>query len=427
MSASVQMPIPPQLHAEIVAAYRSGDLIQALERIERWLLIVPEAWDARLQAGVWSLSLGQAGRAEAHFRLAAAHPDESGQAQAWQGLGKALHDQGRLDAAEAVFRQARAVDPVPALADYHIGLCRLLRGDFQNGWPGYEQRLHVPAFRHRTLDRPRWQGEELSGGRLLILAEQGFGDVIQMVRFVPELVSRFSATQIVLETPQELWSLFQCLTPGVSLFPLGVKLEPGPKDRFVAVASLAGILKIDQERLPGRMPYLAASRKRVDDWNRFFGTHRPAVGVCWAGRASHPQDGSRSCFPEYFSALARIPGVHLFRMQKEMDRRWQPLPGTENLFVADLAPQMSDFAETAAMVAALDLVITVDTSLAHLAGALQRPVWLLLPHVPDWRWLLDGEHSPWYPSMRLFRQTRTGGWPELFERVAGAWQQAQSH
>ncbi len=361
----------------------------------------------RLARAIASLEQGDAEAAERGFRdVLAERPDE---ARALQGLGMALHDQCRLDEAEQVFRAAEAVDRVPALARYHVGLLHLLRGDMAAGWPGWEERLAVPSFGHPQVPLPRWRGEPAPGKRLLVLAEQGYGDCIQFARYLPWVVRR-SGARVTFGCPPPLVGLMRPFGDRHGFAAVTGKVSPGDFDLVASVCSLAGIEAAEADSAP----YLHAGAEATSTWRRRRPARQLCVGLCWEGRASHPQDGLRSLDPALLLPLAGLPGVVTVGMQRPPLRR----PAAQALLQMDWGPDIADFATAAAMLAALDVLVTVDTVLAHLAGALGVPALVLLPRVPDWRWRLTGETTGWYPSLRLLRQPSRGDWSSSIAAAA---------
>lgn len=376
---------------------RQRRLDDAVHLYDRMLAVAPGNPSLLLQQGSVLLLADDSARAERHFRaLTQTHP---GLEDAWQGLGKALYDQHRCEEAIQAFTQAAARAEAPARALYHRGLAHLLAGDFAAGWRDYEHRLTVPTFRHRVFDRPRWDGAALGGRRLLVILEQGYGDVFQFARFLPRL--RGLGGPVIVECPDELRDVLAPLMDGLTVVPPRGREAPDIAfDCYVSLLSLPRILRIGLADLEGSAPYLTATAPSPHGGLR--------VGVCWAGKPSHPQDTHRSMDPEFLAPLASVPGVMLVSLQKDTSHR-PALPGLCDFIAAPDIP-LTDFAATSRLMASLDLIVTVDTSVAHLAGALGRPVWLLLSRAGEWRWLKDRPDSPWYPSMRIFRQSRQGDW-----------------
>ncbi len=330
----------------------------------------------------------------------------------WQGLGKALYDVQRPDEAIKAFARAADLAKEPALARYHRGMARLLAGDFNAGWLDFESRLTVPTFQHRRFAQPRWNGAPLDGKRLLVISEQGYGDVFQFVRYLPLIDGR--GGKVVFECPQDIMDLLAPSLPGVEIVPMTSRdAPPAPFDCYVSLLSLPHLFGTTLESIPVRVPYLTAPAPvRPDPAD---GLH---VGVVWAGRATHPQDHQRSMHAEFLAPLATVNGAVLHSLQKDAGN-WPTLSGLTP-FLHPPAHKLERFSDTAAVLLGLDLLITVDTAVAHLAGALGRPVWLLLDYGNDWRWMLKREDTPWYPTMRLFRQKQPGDWPGVIAAVRAA-------
>jgi len=342
--------------------------------------------------------------------------------EAWVALGDA-HTSLRDDArALAAYRQARAIDPAFAVARYQLSLCLLGRGEYAEGWQQYEARFDpaIPgAVAAPPLPMPMWQGEDLRGGRLLVLTEQGYGDHIQFSRFVPTLASR--GVEIVLGASPEMRALCTTLA-GVHrvLTQVEEAWECGA-DRWTFIGSLPYRLGIGVDEVGMQAPYLTGDPRRVAQWRTRLAGYGagPKIGLVWAGRATHGNDWRRSIPLSRLAPLAVVPDAVFVSLQLG-ERGREAQGGVAEMRFIDAAPDLQDFADTAALLAALDLLISVDSAPAHLAGALGRPVWTLLPYMPDWRWRGDDEVSRWYPSMRLFRQQRAGDWEEVLQRVAGA-------
>ncbi len=406
---------PPS--AAIVSAHalardliRQRRLIEALRIYDRILCLDPDDPWVRLQYGVALLQGDDSARAERHFAaLTRSHPALE---EAWQGLGKALYDQPRAEEAALAFTHAAEIGDAPSRALYHRGLAHLLTGNFEAGWADYEHRLAVPDFRHRVFDRPRWDGADLTGKRLLVICEQGYGDVFQFVRFLPHL--RTLAGEVIFECPAELRDILAPVLSGLTLIPLRGREAPHVAfDCYVSLLSLPRLLGIGIADIPAPDSYLVGAERSARSAGEGL-----RIGVCWAGKPSHPQDLHRSMDPEHLAAIASVPGVTLVSLQKDITQR-PPLPGLCS-FLRDPDTPLTDFMATARVMAGLDLIVTVDTSVAHLAAAMGRPVWLLLSRACDWRWMTQRTDSPWYPTMRLFRQPNLGDWSAVMADVRAA-------
>jgi hypothetical protein len=328
-------------------------------------------------------------------------------------LGRLRDRRGAAAPAEAALRRALAVEPGFAAARQDLGML-LLRQGRAAGWAEYEARLRCPSFvaHHADCPMPPWDGGDPADRTLLLIGEQGRGDMIQFVRFAALLADRGAA--IVLRAPAELHRLLGT-APGITA--LAGYDEPPPADGQACLMSLPGLLGLDPTAPPAPFRYLAAEAGRVRRWrDRIASLPGVKVGVCWQGNPSVVGDDTRSIPRRHMAGLAAVPGVTLVGLQLGAGPAGDGIrdPGPD----FDAGPDA--FLDTAAVMENLDLVITSDTAIAHLAGALGRPVWTLLRAVPDWRWLERRTDCPWYPSMRLFRQEAPGDWCGVFARVTGA-------
>lgn len=325
--------------------------------------------------------------------------------------GMVLLNRHRLDEALPWLKRALAADPEHVSA--HLGMALLLffSGRWDEAWAEYAWRHRLPGMPRPAPALPEWRGEDVRGKTLFVRAEQGAGDVIQFSRYLPALVER-GARVLLGGVPSSLRPLLAGMA-GVAFHERGIPVA----DWQIAMLDLPRVLGTAPERFPPYFPCLHPAGGLVPLPRRTGTTRR--VGVVWAGNPEHPNDVNRSCGAERFVRLAAQAGVEFVSFQTgaaaaELDRL-----GGDSLIVS-LGRKLPDFATTAACLREIDLVITVDTALAHLAGAMGLPVWLLLPHQPDWRWGIAGDRTPWYPDMRLFRQERPGDWDEVFARVATA-------
>jgi tetratricopeptide (TPR) repeat protein len=337
--------------------------------------------------------------------------------EALNNLGNVFQLQGRNAEAMVCYEQTLRIDPNHAQAHYNRSRMLLAAGDFSNGWREYEWRLKCSDLEKQAFAEPRWQGEPLEGRTLLVHAEQGLGDVLQFIRYVPQL-AHFGG-KIIVEVPKPLFPLL-----GQSAIP-GLVAKDAPLDRFdvqVPLMSLPLVCGTTLETIPSRVPYLAADPQWVEYWRGALGGQRTfQVGIAWQGSPTYQADRYRSIPLVEFAPLAQ-KGVELISLQKGPGS--QPLTESTAPFrvreLVDLDGAHGPFMDTAAVIENLDLVITADTVIGHLAGALGVSVWVVLPSSPDWRWLYQREDSPWYPTMRLFRQTSHGDWPGVFRRMAEA-------
>lgn len=341
-------------------------------------------------------------------------------ADAYNNYGAALQSLGEHGAALGCYERAASIRPDFAWAHVNLAMEAMLLGDVKRGRQEYEWRYGIPELSPGCGDRPLWDGHALKHETLLVRAEQGAGDTLQFARYLPGAKER--ASHVVMECQRGLRALLQAANPGIEVVE---RVEGGvdsvvPCDFVVGLLSLPRVLQAEPDALADAVPYLRADEGRREIWAaRLTGGKAKRVGIVWAGSPTHRNDKNRSCSLADFAALADVPGLSYYSLQKG-DAAKQAEAPPEGLDVVDLSGELHDFADTAAALACLDLVITVDTSTAHLAGALGTPVWTLLPFSPDWRWMLDRSDSPWYPSMRLFRQPKPGDWQSVFADVAAA-------
>ncbi|MCF8119984.1 MAG: tetratricopeptide repeat protein, partial [Deltaproteobacteria bacterium] len=330
----------------------------------------------------------------------------------------AYRDSGQIDKALEMFDQALELRPDHVEIRWNRSLALLLRGDLIKGWEEYEVRFErddLTTTYPRRFDQPFWDGSPFNGETLFIHHEQGLGDTIQFVRYLPMVKAR--GGRVVLEVHESLLNLCRNL-PGVDEViscPLDQDLRVA-FDCYVPLLSLPGIFKTTLKTIPSRIPYLQADPEVAARWQDRLDTADLKVGLVWAGNPGHKDDRNRSCPLDLLEPLSQIPGVALYALQKNVD---EPSVGQlQRLGITHLGEDLEDFSVTAGIITHLDLVISVDTAVAHLAGAMGKPVWILLPMVPDWRWLMEREDSPWYPTARLFRQKQPRDWEEVIGRVA---------
>ncbi|CAO3411651.1 DUF6165 family protein [Azospirillum largimobile] len=387
--------------------------------------------DPYFAAGHTSLGLGlqEQGRLEeaarAHARAVAVDPGFAG---GYANHGNARLNQNRLIEAIAGFRRAVAIDPAGPDARRNLGMALLVAGRFEEGWREYEWRLRCKdAPTLAAMPKPRWTGEPLEGRRILLHGEQGLGDALQFCRYVPLVAAR--GGRVILGLPAPLERVMAGL-PGVERFVSG-QFPTDAFDLHLPMLSLGEVFGTQMDTIPHRVPYLTAEPDLAARWGeRLKGLAKDGgglkVGIVWAGSPTHGNDRNRSIGLAPFARLAAIPGVSLVSIQKgPTEGQAANPPGGFPLL--NLSPDIRDFADTAAIMAGLDLVVCVDTSVAHLAGALGVPVWVLVPFAPDWRWMLDREDSPWYPTMRLFRQDRPGSWDDAMNRLERALRERATH
>ena len=346
---------------------------------------------------------------------------------ALNSLGTALQNQGDFQEAMTCFEQALALDAQDANARYNRSLILLTNGDYQQGFAEYAWRLKTREFPPCPFRQPLWDGSDLTGRTILLHAEQGLGDTIQFIRYVAIVAQR--GGRIVLTCHQPLMRLLSTVSGADERVPLGY---PVPHfDVYAPLMSLPGIVGTTLETVPAQIPYLSppteshiklALPQGLENASKQSNQSHPQplkVGIVWSGGHLYKKNQSRSCPLSHFQPLLQLPDLAFYSLQKGIAQTNLAELGWESQ-VQDLSSQLGDLADTAAAIAQLDLVITVDTSIAHLAGAIGKPVWVLLTYLPDWRWMLHREDTPWYPTMRLFRQTEPDDWQGVLDRVSQA-------
>jgi len=387
-------------YEEAVASYREA------------LSVAPGMGEGHNNLGNSLMALGRFAQAADSFTraselLASSPVPLTARATALQALGK-------IAEAEADCRRALSLDPSFAAAHWNLALNLLLQGRYVEGWQEYEWRWRKPDFTSpcRHTDVPLWDGSPLHGRTIVLHAEQGFGDAIQFARYAP-LVAQRGGT-VVVECHPQLVQLMQSVEGVQGVVPFGAPLPPF--NCQAPLLSLPNIFGTILQSVPSRCPYIAIRDEYLKKWAALISTHSASlrVGLVWAGK-SYP-DPLRSCRLAELAPLARLQNVTFYSLQlgAESEQTSHPPSG---MTLIDLTDQIHDFTDTAALIERLDLVISIDTAASHLAGALGKPVFLMLPFAPDWRWLLDRSDSPWYPTMQIFRQKKAGDWSEVVGRV----------
>jgi tetratricopeptide (TPR) repeat protein len=355
--------------------------------------------------------------AEAEAALRRSVGIEGRRSEAFNDLGAALFRQHRDAEALMFIRQALRLDPGMAEAEESDSIWLLRYGRFREGWAKYEARYRTGEGRplRRDFRQPQWRGEPIHDRTILLYAEQGFGDAIQFARYAPLVAAR--GARVILEVHAGLGVALQGL-PGVSrLIENGVALPPF--DLHCPLLSLPLAFGTDLDSIPASIPYITAAPDRVFAWRNRLGPRRvPRIGVAWSGNPQHREDKQRSIPLAQLAELFRDQPDREFHVLQN-DVRESDRPALAALpHLRDHSRTLRDFADTAALVSLMDVVISVDTALVHLAGAMGWPVWVMLAAVPDWRWMLGRDDSPWYPSMWLFRQQRRGDWTPVLHDVA---------
>ena len=441
-------------HAGLAKALQAqGRTAESIASFERALELRPDEIETIVDLGVCRMALHDAVAAEASFRSAIAL--DAGHANAWNNLGVALEHQRRHDEAREAYARAVRIEagdaatggsyvnlalslqgagrttealdvfernlPLRAGADAHGNYAQALRtaGRLPEGWTHFEFRwLREPMLSSRpSLARPVWTGQDLRGKTILLRAEQGLGDTLQFIRYAPHVKALgatvlLSAQRALKEVLRGVAGVDRLLWPEDTLPPI---------DYYVHLLSLPGVFASGLDSIPGGVPYLQADAERSRHWSQRMQKSVLNVGVVWAGRLEHVRDRERSLSLRLLEPLGEVAGIRIHSLQKgpPAEEARSPPAGLE---LVDLAAELEDFADTAAVIDRLDLVISVDTSVAHLAGAMGKPVWLMLPRPAEWRWMEDRDDSPWYPTMRLFRQRERGDWADVVDRIKVALQ-----
>lgn len=429
---------------------KHGQLEAAVEAYETALSLTPAMVAARHNLGLVLQQLGRQAdavaafeqvvaerpdSAESHFILGCIHKDEGrtdaalkhlglsvklkpSHKRAWNNLALICKNMGDLDRSLAYFNRALEIDPRFALAYWNRSMVLFLLGRWLEAWRDFEHRFRISAWRdlypHR-LTSTRWDGRSLPDQTILVHDEQGLGDTFQFIRYLPQVKAR--CAKVILETRKELADLLeQC--EGVDAMVHRSPSSPPtiPHDAHVPLMSLPAIFDQTLESIPNPGTYIHPPQDKVAAWGQRLAKSRPTVGLVWAGRPEHANDLNRSIRLEEMAQLFRLDQIQFIGMQKgaaAQDAEGQ----SQWLNFENWGDRLESFADTAGLLANLDLVITVDTSVAHLAGAMRRPVWVLIPWIPDWRWMMTGQQTPWYPTLRLYRQLHTGDWTPVIATI----------
>jgi tetratricopeptide (TPR) repeat protein len=407
----------------IEALSSRGNVLRELKRYSEALASFEQALKVRSDNAEALSNLGVTLHEMNMFELALASYDRalrvrSDYAEALTNRGITLLELKHFDEALASFDRALTARPDFAEAHCSRALCRMLIGDFDRGWKENEWRWETEHLRKekRSFAQPLWLGSnEIAGKTMLLHGEQGFGDMIQFCRYVPLVAAR--GARVILEVPNSLQELMGTLTGSAKIISRG---KPLPQfDMHCPLLSLPLAFRTRLESVPSAIPYLRATPSAVRNWNARLGPrNRVSIGLVWSGRPDHKNDHNRSI--ELNTLLPLLDCDATF-----VSLQWEVRPCDTAVLkdrsdLIQFGGELNDFSDTAAIISNLDLVISVDTSVAHLAGALGKPTWILLPYAPDWRWLLDREDSPWYPTARLFRQSQARTWDDVITRVHDA-------
>lgn len=407
---------PMATHFLGVAHYQRGEIDDALALLQAAAAAQPNEAEFHNNLG---LALAAAERNEeaiaAYRRTLELSPEH---AIAWSNLGLALQVDNRLQEAIEAFRHAISLAPDFAQAHWNLSLALLANQEFAEGWREYEWRFRAPELAHRARVRrgPRWDGADPAGRTLLVTSEQGLGDTLHFIRLVQTLAARGANVVVSAETP--LVHLLASAS-GVGAV-IGPDDAPPPYDAQVPLMTLAGMLGVTADSPPATVPYLAADPARRAEVAGMLAAHPGVrrIGIAWSGSRVNTLNRRRSIPLATLAPLFALPGIAWFSLQRSVDE--EEIDAVPEAAALNRLPPRDDFDGMAALVAELDLVITIDTSIAHLGGALARPTWLMLAAATDWRWHTRAADSPWYPTLRLFRQTLLGNWDAVVNEVAAA-------
>jgi tetratricopeptide (TPR) repeat protein len=400
---------------------RLGDALHGMERFDeavavydRLLMLNPDFGPAHHNRGNALLQMGRWDEAIRSYRTALRIMPAF--AEGYVTIATALQALGKPYEAMASCHRALAIDPECAEARWNLSLALLQVGEYQQGWEEFEWRWKKRGYtsKAKSFRQPEWDGASLCGRTILIHCEQGFGDAIQFVRFLPLVAQQ--GGRVVVECPEPLKGLIEGVKGVCEVVASGQELPPF--DCHLPLMSLPRVFGIRIDSLPRTVPYVYPALEKLAEWSsKFTDSSTFRVGIVWAGRKK--PDPNRTCPFQFLAPLAGMPGISFYSLQiRENGAPNEPM--SDGPALIDLTQEITDFGDTAALIANLDLVISIDTGVVHLSGALGKETWLILPYAADWRWMLEREDSPWYPTMRLFRQKSPGDWPGVVTRLGKA-------
>lgn len=415
-----------ELHYDLAVVFNNlgvvreaqGDMQAAIDCYRCALRISPDYADALFNLGNTHLSCRDLDQALVCYTQAV--QSDPGHAKAHGNLGRTYHLMGLLDQAGECYNNALRIKPDYPEAHLNRAICKLLTGHWEQGWKEYEWRF-LCEERHRyyphQLYGERWNGDPFAGRTLLVHSEQGIGDAIQFVRYLPMVKEK--GGRVIFEARRSLMTLFEKLQGVDELIELSADKPPGQHyDMYIPLSSLPGLFNTTPGNVPNTVPYLKPNPAKVAQWKERLPAGGLNVGLVWSGNDTYKE---RTVTLADMSPLAFVQGINWIGLQKgpaASQARTDHLP--YNFKVDNWGEEFEDFSDTAGAVQCLDLIITIDTAVAHLAGALGKDVWILLPAIPDWRWLLERSHTPWYPTAHLFRQFREGGWSRIMAHMSAS-------
>ncbi len=390
----------------------AGDYGAAAEVYRRALSLQPVSAYTVYGLGYLLERQGDLAAAAESYRLVLRHDPDLVEAHLHLGITQLL--QGNLRSAAECFKRVRELAPENSEARTFLGYVHLLEGNLPLGWSEHEYRWRTPHFLRdrQKFPQPLWKGEPLKGSRILLRAEQGLGDTLQFVRYVPLVAAR--GGNVVLEVQTRLQRLL-ARSPGAAEVIRRGEARP-EADWQCPLMSLPLAFATDLNSIPAEIPYVQPDPAQIAAWGQRLAGNSLRIGLAWGGSPTFPYERWRSIPLEQLAPLTQLEGTTFYSLQMGPQASQVKQLGS-GVRLIDLQDEQQDLADTAAIVANLGLVISIDTSVAHLAGAMGKPVWILLHKSPDWRWLLEREDSPWYPTARLFRQSTLGNWLDVVARV----------
>jgi len=409
---------PDALHLKGLIAFRRGNIAVAGELMERSIA------EGGGQKSAHYRNLSEVYRLQAKLDEALAAARRAIALDPADPLGPfnlAMVHYDRLETDACVAAAKHSLDLRPNLPQSHMKLAQvlLLRGEMEQGWEEYEWRYQIPGAQPLMpkTEKPQWDGSDLGEGRLLLVADQGFGDVVMFMRYIPWVQSRVK--NIVIACSAEMLPTLQRHFPDIAMFNRWDQCA-----EYVAYCPFSGLPRLKKTRvdnIPGETPYLHPDPEKMRLWGERLKELVPPglrkIGIAWAGRPTHNNDINRSIKLEMLAPICDLEGIELLSLQK--GKPVEQIPDYKGRApLIDLDKQLETFDDTMALVSQLDLLVTVDTAIGHFAGAMNRPAWIMLPHAPDFRWLLDRSDTPWYPSLRLFRHPKPRRWDLVIPAVA---------
>ena len=395
------------------ALKEQGKLDEAIEAYTKALELKPDYADTYYNMGAAFKELGKLDEAIEAYKMALAiEPDY---AEAYNNMGVTLKEQGKLEKAITSYNKALSLKPDYAEAYYNMGNAYNLKGEIQKGLELFEYRFKKQKVPTRApREKLHWNGSEpIKGKEFLVYEEQGLGDIIQFCRYLPTLVKQ--GAKVTFKVTQKLHAILQTMDSGVTLSTTDA--DEGQIDFEAPLMSLPHLFKTHLKTIPSMNPYLYANHGRTKTWGERLHTDRFKIGICWQGSKSKIDIG-RSFPLSLFEGISKAPNVELISLHKgEGEHQIKDISFDLTTLGADFDADQDAFLDTAAVMMNCDLIITSDTAIAHLAGALGCQTWVALKHVPDWRWMLDRSDSPWYPTMTLYRQKNPGDWACVFEAI----------